>query len=587
MLLTLAACLQIGYAYAAPLPPSNVNVLITDNSSFPAKAIINWKDNSNNEEGFSLSLYFGTTSELGYSYIFTSAPANATSTNADIYSTSSVPMYVGVSANSAGTSSQKAFSNPFVGGVAPLAPSDILVTKQSQSTGSSVPVTISWKDNSTNELYFIVKAYYAGSMKPVLSTINNYPVQGTVDSGFTSYTFSGKDLINQIPATTTPLYFTVSAMNYYGGSVEVKSSDITLVSAPVAPSNVTASSPAGQSVGKNVPVTVTWTDNSINEDIFFVRAFYGATQKPVLDGMGISPLTARVQGVSVNATGTRSYTFTTMDQILQVPATTTPLYFTVSAMNYYGGSVEVKSSDITLVSAPVAPSNVTASSPAGQSVGKNVPVTVTWTDNSINEDIFFVRAFYGATQKPVLDGMGISPLTARVQGISVNATGTRSYTFTTTDQILQVPATTTPIYFTVTAVNPYGESTGASSVATAFVQATTTPVIVAAPAYIFAFPYSYLTYFTATSTRSTSLAYVYWSAVPTVTGYIMERRMMLSATTTSTVGYMNILLPSTTTSYIDRSVVAGKTYTYTIRATKGTTSSVTKVSSPITIPVPR
>ena len=467
MLLTLAACLQIGYAYAAPLPPSNVNVLITDNSSFPAKAIINWKDNSNNEEGFSLSLYFGTTSELGYSYIFTSAPANATSTNADIYSTSSVPMYVGVSANSAGTSSQKAFSNPFVGGVAPTAPSDILVTKQSQSTGSSVPVTISWKDNSTDELYFIVKAYYAGSMKPILSTFTNYPVQGMVDGGFTSYTFSDKDLINQVPSTTTPIYFTVSAMNYYGESVEVKSSDITLVSAPVAPSNVTASAPTGQSVGKNVPVTVTWTDTSTNEDMFMIRAFYGATQKPVLDGMGISPLTARVQG------------------------------------------------------------------------------------------------------------------------ISVNATGTRSYTFTTTDQILQVPATTTPIYFTVTAVNPYGESTGASSVATAFVQATTTPVIVAAPAYIFAFPYSYLTYFTATSTRSTSLAYVYWSAVPTVTGYIMERRMMLSATTTSTVGYMNILLPSTTTSYIDRSVVAGKTYTYTIRATKGTTSSVTKVSSPITIPVPR
>jgi hypothetical protein len=76
------------------------------------------------------------------------------------------------------------------------------------------------------------------------------------------------------------------------------------------------------------------------------------------------------------------------------------------------------------------------------------------------------------------------------------------------------------------------------------------------------------------------MAYVFWSAVPGVTGYILERRNAFMST--STLDYRNISL-SLTTAFIDRTVVPGKTYIYSVRAIKGSVSSLPKVSTPITI----
>ena len=124
--------------------------------------------------------------------------------------------------------------------------------------GSSVPVTVFWSDNTDGETGFNISAFYQGG-QPV--TVNNVPVSGSAPLNATSFKFASASGSVNIPATTTPIYFTVNA--YYSS---VASGG---VDSPAIPLAIVSQTPSGFAtryvVESGVPkIRVSWKDG-VNE----------------------------------------------------------------------------------------------------------------------------------------------------------------------------------------------------------------------------------------------------------------------------------------------------------------------------------
>lgn len=213
-------------------------------------------------------------------------------------------------------------------------------------------------------------------------------------------------------------------------------------------------------------------------------------------------------------------------------------------------------------SVPSSPSAVSASAPL-QSIGNTVPVTVTWTDNSDNESGFSITPFYQGGLTPVTNsGLSI------IAGASANAT---SYTFATSSSLNLIPATTTPIFFVVRAINSFGASVGSTSTAVVFLTLPPNP-----PTNINAV----LNRVAGTRAIVYSIK-ITWTDSLNDLGYLLKKFTITDGVSSlPTV----IALAQDTVSYIDTSVVKGNSYYYQLQAVTGTLSSTVISSGIIIVP---
>lgn len=195
-------------------------------------------------------------------------------------------------------------------------------------------INLSWTDNSDNESEFRIERDSGGGFTQI----------DTVDANSTSYSDTG------LSSNTTYTY-RVRACNTNGCSnYSNQDSATTAHNPPSAPSNLTATAISSSRID------LSWTDNSSNEDEF--RIYRAGTQ---IDTVGANTTTYSDTGLSSD----------------------TSYCYEVQACNT-GGCSSFSNQDCATTdpTVPSAPSNCTVTTDA------STALTVSWNDNSTNEDDF-------------------------------------------------------------------------------------------------------------------------------------------------------------------------------------------------------
>lgn len=214
--------------------------------------------------------------------------------------------------------------------------------------------TLSWTDNSDDEDgFFIYRQVGDGSYTRIATTAANAATY--VDHGL---------------PVGVEIKYKVYAYNFFGQSIP--SNEVTYIvpgdSIPSAPSNLTVT-------GSGTSATLSWTDNSDNEDGFYI-------DRKVGDGSYI-----RLTSTAADTTG---YTDSGLPPGMAIK-------YRVKAYNTSGQSAwsniavyRVPGNHSTTPSAhsPSAPSDLTVT-------GSGSSATLSWTDNSDNEDGFYIDRLVG------------------------------------------------------------------------------------------------------------------------------------------------------------------------------------------------
>lgn len=319
-----------------PAPALNVtSVALSENVTR-----INWTDDASNETGF--EVYRATASGGPYTFVALTQP-NATSFRDSNLVKNTVYYYVLRSVNETGASvpSNEGIVKTFVDNIAPTAPSNL----DYDQTGSPTSVELTWTistDQGGIERYDI---YVNGEKK--FSTNDN------------DYTATGLDSL-------IPYRFTVIAVDS-AGNVSPASNQVTYLppgtpsgNAPAAPA-----SPAAEATAFN-KITISWTDASDNETGFeIVRSLTtNGTYKPA-------------GTVAANVTSFSDSGLAAAEQY----------FYRVRAIGEYGQSDFSPKVDATT---PGAPSTPIAPSDLAGVGGINNSISISWTDNSGNENNFIV-----------------------------------------------------------------------------------------------------------------------------------------------------------------------------------------------------
>lgn len=232
------------------------------------------------------------------------------------------------------------------GATAPLAPSNLAATALSGSQ-----IDLSWLDNSDNEDGFKIERLDG----------NNWTQVATVSANSTTWQDTGRTV-------STTYSYRVHAFNGAGNSTYSNTaSATTLASAPLAPSNLSATAASSSQIN------ITWTDNSANESGFKIERYDGTTW---------------TQAATVGSN------VTSWQDTGRTAATT--YSYRARAYNSVGDSDYSNTASATTqsASAPNAPSELTG-------VSKDRPsprVNLSWTDQSTNESGFRVyRSTDGVT----------------------------------------------------------------------------------------------------------------------------------------------------------------------------------------------
>jgi hypothetical protein len=322
-----------GVAQAGPLacaPPAAPSGLSGSAASLTSISLT-WTDNSNDESGF-------------YIYrngsFFTSVAANTSSyANAGLSECTSYDYYI-QSYNAYGTSSSNAatVSTP----CKPAVPTSVSAAVTGQATA-----TVTWADNSNNETGF--KVYSNGDV--LRATVGANAATASI-TGLTCGTYYHFYVVA-----------TADSPNANSAASAISNAITTLACTPGAPTNLTATPGACNSNA----ITLSWTDNSANEDGFRVYRDGGL--------------------IATQPIGSISYSDTAAGAGIQHS-------YYVQAYNA-GGTAD--SNTITPISpahcAPATPTNISATA-TGQAA-----VTVTWADNSSIEDGFKVYTADGTPRK--------------------------------------------------------------------------------------------------------------------------------------------------------------------------------------------
>ncbi|MEW6103671.1 MAG: T9SS type A sorting domain-containing protein [bacterium] len=290
----------------APSSPSNLSATAISSSTIN----LAFNDNSTNELWFVIERGSTITS---FSFIGTTTQGTYT----DSSLSSNTTYYYRVCAyNSFGTSSYSNIASATTFDIPPIAPSNL----QATATGSST-IDLSWNDNSSNELWFVIE---------MGSTITAFVLIGTTTQS--TYTSTG------LLASTT-YYYRVCSYNLTGGQSGYSNiaSATTFNIIPNSPSSLTASAVS------NSEINLSWSDNSNNELWFIIErggtitsfSFVGTTTSSTyLDINLLSNTRYYYRVASYNEIGTSSYS-----NIASVTTGSTTLYLSPSYLVIGSGSI--------------------------------------------------------------------------------------------------------------------------------------------------------------------------------------------------------------------------------------------------------
>jgi hypothetical protein len=311
--------------------PSGLNASLGANN----QVTLNWADNSTNEDGFTIQ----SSTDGGSNW------SNIGAVGVNVTSWQGVDSFVGttiyrVQGFSASVTSAYSNSASVTIPVTVTAPSNL-----SANLGANNLVTLTWSDNSANEDGFYIQSSTDGG--------SNWTTIGTSGANATSW-----QLLDSFVGTTT------YRVQGFAGSVTSAYSNSSVVTIPV---TVTAPSNLSANLGANNLVTLTWTDNSANEDGFII-------QSSTNGGLSWSDLAS----TNANVASWQRVDFTIGTTLYRV----------------YGFCGLVNSSFSSTAGVTIAPPPVTVATPTGlnASLGNNNLVTLTWADNSANEDGFTIQS---------------------------------------------------------------------------------------------------------------------------------------------------------------------------------------------------
>jgi hypothetical protein len=333
---------------APPTAPSG----LAASSASSSQVNLSWTDNSNNEDGFKIER--STTGNTNFIEV-ASVPAGATSYQNTGLAASTSYTYRVRAFNAAGMSSYSNSAAGFTAAAAvtpPAAPSALTA-----NAIASNEIDLAWADNSSDEEGFRIERAPGGTASFVEIIV--------VNAGVVSYH-------DHSVVSGTPYSYRVRSYNAAGTSAYSSVANDTTpaaVSTPAAPSALAATS-----VGTTA-ITVSWTINSINEDGFRIERAPGGTTSFVeigTIGAGINFY------INAGLTAATSYSYR------------------VRAYNGAGNSAYTNTVDVTtspLPTPPNPPSNLVATPVAINEID------LTWTDNSNNEDAFFIERAPGTSTK--------------------------------------------------------------------------------------------------------------------------------------------------------------------------------------------
>jgi FtsP/CotA-like multicopper oxidase with cupredoxin domain len=374
------------YAYfadvsSAPTAPSELTVT----SVTSAQVDLAWTDNAINEDGFVIQ----RSDDLGVTWNDVGQPlADVTTFSDTTVAPASTYWYQVYAFNANGNSSPSNSVEVTTPDVPPAAPTDLVATNI-----QSTQVDLAWTDNASTEGGFIIER-----------SDNGGPWNQVAQVAADSVTFIDTTVLPANTYTYQVYAFNANGNSSPSNSVEVTTPDV----APAAPTDLTATTVL------DTQVDLLWTDNANNETGFVIERSDdgGANWSPV----GV-PIAADV---------------TTFSDTTVAPASS--YMYRVYATNAVGDSAYSNEITVTTTTGipPAAPSNLLISAQTQSSL------TLTWADNSDNEDSFTVQI---ATDKSFSQNL-------RTDTVAANAT---MYQFT-------LLAPNTKYYMRVAAFNASGSS---------------------------------------------------------------------------------------------------------------------------------
>ncbi len=502
-----------GSVVSLTMPPTAPTNLAASEAS-PTSVTLTWMDSSPDEAGF-IAEYRAARSGDPWTAYGTQAAANAmTITVSGLMSGIGYEFRVLAKSNAGPHTPSDPVSIEPLGG--PTAPTNVMATALGSTSAS-----VSWMDNSSDETGFAVEYRLGADLWTTGATVGPNETSAAIGHLFGSRAYE----------------FRVTASNAVGAS---SSAPATLTLPPPAPTELSAS-PASRT-----SVTLTWTDNSADENNFVIEYLAASSLAVALatstDTEG-APTSGGPEGMTAGQTAATWTTFGTTAaadaETIDVTglASDTPYAFRVSA-DHGANGLSSPSNLVWLGSLglPLAATGVTV-----RATGSTT-VSVTWTDNSSDETGFAVQY-----RQPL--GAWTTALTAGENARSATVTGL---------------ASSTAYEFRVNAMNENGPQPSAAA-------ALTMPP--AAPTNLIAAPVS-----------GTEVLLIWTDASTDETGFIVEYRES-GQTSWTTFGSE---LPADTTRVTVTGLVAGKGYKFRVFANHGTNglSSPSNVESTLGVPPP-
>ena len=313
---------------------------------------LSWDDNSLNESVFALSR---ATSIAGPFTEIATVNKNVISYSDTDVSKNTTYYYKVAARNSAGDSSSTNIASVTTPDSKPVAPTGLAANV---SLSSGIKITLTWTDNSDNEVGFSIERASQGS---------NFAEIATTESDATSFIdddtsiVSGKIYYYRIRGFGKGALAGGGANSFSDYSQEVSANTLVETQAPNTPANLSATASA------STQVDLTWSDNSLNETSF-------AVSRATSSG---GPYT-EIGTVGKNLS---DYSDTTVSN-------DTTYYYKVVARNAFGDS---GASNIIVITTPdiqpVAPSGLAAVAV----IKSRLEIVLSWTDNSSNEVGFAIE----------------------------------------------------------------------------------------------------------------------------------------------------------------------------------------------------
>jgi len=237
---------------------------------------LSWKDNSNNENSFTVWRSVNGAPATLLTTV-TSSTANTTATNRTVtyndttavaggstYSYSVLANRTSAPAGISASSNTAAFTIPMP---AVATPSNLTAT----ATGTTV--ALRWTDNSNNEGNFTVWRSVNNAPATLLTTVTSSAANATAINRTVTYSNTG------LASGSTYTYYVIAnkTTTFAGASAQSTPATVTIASAPAAPTAIAVSIVRPTPRARTDNATVTWVDNATNETGFTVQRATNAT----------------------------------------------------------------------------------------------------------------------------------------------------------------------------------------------------------------------------------------------------------------------------------------------------------------------